>query len=135
METPPLHPTVIQTRHVLAVNDLARSARYYLETLGFQRDFAIDGWEFLSLGSFKIMLGECRDEVPASATHNHAYFAHVLVADVDALFQAYQARAANFLFEVADKPWGLREFAVETPDGHRICFAQEIQPPGDPGPP
>jgi hypothetical protein len=25
-----------------------------------------------------------------------------------------------------DKPWGLREFGVMTPDGHRICFAQEI---------
>lgn len=125
METP-LHPTVIHTRHVLAVQDLAVSAGYFREQLGFTRDFAVEGWEFLSLGNFKVMLGECRDEVPASATGDHSYFAHVLVENVDALYRAYQQRGAKFLFPVADKPWGLREFGVLTPDGHRICFGQEI---------
>jgi uncharacterized glyoxalase superfamily protein PhnB len=120
-------PKVKQTRHVLAVKDLALSARYYMETLGFKRDFALEGWEFLSLGDFKVMLGECRDEVPASETGNHSYFAHVLVEDVDALFHACQEQGARFLFEVEDKPWGLREFGVETPDGHRVCFGQEIE--------
>jgi uncharacterized glyoxalase superfamily protein PhnB len=121
-----LNPVVIHTRHVLAVKDLRLSAHYYLETLGFERDFAIDGWEFLSLGKFKVMLGECRDEVPASETNNHSYFAHVLVENVDALFHAHQQRGAKFLFDVANKPWGLREYGVVTPDGHRICFGQEI---------
>ena len=127
METP-LHPTVIHTRHVLAVKDLAVSARYFREQLGFQRDFVVEGWEFLSLGRFKVMLGECPDEVPAAETGNHSYFAHVLVEDVDALFDAYQQRGAKFLFHVEDKPWGLREFGVVTPDGHRLCFGQEIDP-------
>lgn len=118
---------ILQTRHVLAVQDLAVSARYFQEALGFQRDFAIEGcWEFLSLGDFKVMLGECRDALSASQTGDHAYFAHVLVDDVDALSRAYQGRGARFLFAVEDKPWGLREFGVVTPDGHRICFAQEI---------
>ena len=26
----------------------------------------------------------------------------------------------------ADKPWGLREMAVRTPDGHRIMFCQPM---------
>lgn len=123
----PLHPTVIHTRHVLAVKDLRVSADYYLEKLGFKRDFAVAGWEFLSLGGFKVMLGECPDEVPAAETGNHSYFAHVLVEDVDTLYRAYQERGAKFLFPVADKPWGLREFGVITPDGHRICFGQEME--------
>ena len=67
-------PTVIHTRHVLAVQDLALSARYYREQLGFTRDFVVEGWEFLSLGGFKVMLGECRDAVPASATGDHSVF-------------------------------------------------------------
>jgi uncharacterized glyoxalase superfamily protein PhnB len=120
-----MHPTVLQTRHVLAVNNLAVSASYYLEKLGFQRDFQVEGWEFLSLGDFHVMLGECVDEVPAVATGNHSYFAHVLVADVDSLFRDMRARGATILADVADKPWGLREFVVATPDGHRICFAQK----------
>ena len=124
-----LTPRVIHTRHVLAVRDLAAAAEHYREVLGFTRDFVVEGWEFLSLGDFKVMLGECREEVPASQTGNHSYFAHVLVADVDALFQEHRRRGARFLFEVADKPWGLREYGVVTPDGHRIVFAQNIEPP------
>ena len=27
---------------------------------------------------------------------------------------------------IADKPWGLREFLVETPEGHRIKFGQDL---------
>lgn len=119
-------PTVVRTRHVLAVTNLAVAAAYYMDKLGFVRDFAVEGWEFLSLGNFKVMLGECPDEVPAEQTGNHSYFAHVIVADIDALYCDYQARGATFLFPVADKPWGLREFGVSTPDGHRIVFGQEL---------
>jgi uncharacterized glyoxalase superfamily protein PhnB len=119
-------PHVLRTRHVLAVTNLALSTDYYLNKLGFARDFAVEGWEFLSLGNFKVMLGECPAEVPAAQTGNHSYFAHVVVTDVDALYAYYQARGATFLFPVADKPWGLREFGVSTPDGHRIMFGQEI---------
>lgn len=121
-----MKPNVIQTRHVLAVKDLTVSARYFLETLGFTRDFTVEGWEFLSLGNFKVMLGECPDEVHASETGNHSYFAHILVEDVDSLFQTYQQRAAQFLFHVRDQPWGLREFGVKTPDGHRMVFGQKL---------
>jgi uncharacterized glyoxalase superfamily protein PhnB len=120
-------PTVIHTRHVLSVQDLALSAGYFREQLGFTRDFVVEGWEFLSLGGFKVMLGECRDAVPASATGDHSYFAHVLVADVDALFEEHRRRGAKFLFPVQDKPWGLRAYGVVTPDGHRICFGQEMR--------
>ena len=118
---------ILRTRHVLAVNDLAKSADHYLHALGFTRDFAVDGWEFLSLGDFRVMLGECPDEVPAEETNNHSYFAHVVVDDVDALHADMRARGANIHHALADKPWGLREFGVKTPDGHRMMFAQELE--------
>jgi uncharacterized glyoxalase superfamily protein PhnB len=120
-------PQVIHTRHVLAVQDLGVSGPYFMEVLGFQRDFEVEGWEFLSLGNFKVMLGECRDAMPAHQTGDHSYFAHVLVEDVDALYRAYQERGAVFLFPAEDKPWGLREFGVRTPDGHRMVFGQPIE--------
>ena len=121
-----MNDTILSTRHVLAVNDLASSAAYYIDKLGFERDFAVDGWEFLSLGGFKLMLGECPDEVPASETNNHSYFAHVLVEDVDSFFAVYGERGVVFSQTIQDKPWGMREFGIVTPDGHRILFAQNI---------
>src|SRR5438093_10091013 len=59
-----LHPTVVQTRHVLAVNNLSLSARYYMDTLGFKRDFAIDGWEFCRWGASKSCWASARMKCP-----------------------------------------------------------------------
>jgi hypothetical protein len=27
---------------------------------------------------------------------------------------------------IADQPWGMREFSIVTPDGHRIAFGEEL---------
>ena len=116
---------VRQTRHVLAVNDTGKTAEHFINALGFKCDFAVEGWQFLSLGDFLVMLGECPNEGPASETNNHSYFAHVLVEDVDDLYSRMKAQGASFYQEVEDKPWGMREFYVVTPDGHRMDFAQE----------
>jgi len=118
---------VLSTRHVLAVNDLAVATEYFLSVLGFERDFSIDGWEFLSFGDFQLMLGECPDDIPASETFNHSYFAHILVADADAIYSEFERNGASFSSEISDKPWGLREFGVVTPEGHRMIFGHEIE--------
>lgn len=118
---------VIHTRHVLAVKDLAAEAEYYVNKLGFERDFTAPGWEFLSFGAFKLMLGECTDAMSAVETGDHSYFAHVLVENVDEIFLEFMSNGAEFTQHVADKPWGLREFSVRTPGGHRITYGQVIE--------
>jgi len=118
---------VIHTRHVLAVKDLKTEAEYYLDKLGFDRDFTAPGWEFLSFGDFKVMLGECADEMTAEETGNHSWYAHVLVESVDEVYEEFIARGAKILSEIENKPWGIRDFSTVTPDGHRIVFGQLIQ--------
>lgn len=122
----PIEPNVVRTRHVLAVKDLRVEAEYYIEKLGFDRDFTVPGWEFLSFGDFKVMLGECPDDLPARDTGCHSWFAHVIVENVDEIYESFIARGAVILSPVADKPWDIREFSVETPGGHRIVFGQAI---------
>jgi len=117
---------VVRTRHVLAAQDLAVEAAYYIDKLGFERDFTAPGWEFLSFGDFKVMLGECADEMTAEATGNHSWYAHVIVENVDDVYAEFIERGADILSEIADKPWDIREFSVVTPDGHRIGFGQMI---------
>src|SRR5438046_8860574 len=114
---------VVRTRHVLAVKDLAVEAEYYINKLGFDRDFTVPGWEFLSFGDFKVMLGECADEMPASETGNHSWYAHVIVENVDEVYRELTERGAKILSPIEDKPWELREFSVQTADGHRIVLA------------
>lgn len=115
------------TWHVLAVNDVEKSMKYYVDTLGFKLNLMADDWRFLSMGAFRVMLGECPEEVPASETHNHSYFAYVNVTGIDELFSNIKSGGANFTQELSDKPWGMREFGVVTPDGHRIMFGQDIE--------
>ncbi|HTH37096.1 MAG TPA: VOC family protein [Pyrinomonadaceae bacterium] len=115
---------VVHTRHVLAVKDLMIEAAYYIDQLGFKRDFTAPGWEFLSFGEFKVMLGECSDEMTAEATGNHSWFAHALVQNVDDVYHEFIDRGAKILSPIANEPWGIRDFTVVTPDGHRIVFGQ-----------
>ena len=117
---------VVHTRHVLAVKDLKIEAAYYIDKLGFDRDFTAPGWEFLSFGIFKVMLGECADEMTAEATGNHSWFAHALVENVDEVYEEFLQRGAQILSPISDKPWNIRDFSVVTPDGHRIVFGQLI---------
>ena len=53
---------IVDSRCVLAVRDLQASTRFYVDVLGFRRDFGdgSDGWSFLSRDAFKIMLVEIR---------------------------------------------------------------------------
>ena len=117
---------VIHTRHVLAVKDLAVSAEYFVEKLGFERDFAAPGWEFLSFGIFKVMLGECTDALWAHETGDHSWFAHALVENVDEIYEEFNHRGAEIISAIRTQPWGIRDFCVKTPDGHRIVFGQEM---------
>ncbi|MBX3281451.1 MAG: VOC family protein [Acidobacteria bacterium] len=117
---------VVHTHHVLAVKDLAVSAAYFIDKLGFERNFTVPGWEFLMFGDFKVMLGECSDALWAHETGDHSYFAHCLVENVDEVYEELQTREADIIHRIANKPWGLREFSVRTPDGHRITFGAVI---------
>jgi catechol 2,3-dioxygenase-like lactoylglutathione lyase family enzyme len=122
---------IVNSRCVLAVRDLEVSTRYYVDILGFRKD-PIDakGWSFPTRDSFRVMLGECADERPAGELGNHSYFAYWNVEGEgegeDELFRELVTKGAIVSSEPSDKPWGLREFGLSTPDGHRIVCGELI---------
>ena len=129
LETPKMSKAkLLRIRHVLAVRDLAATKEYFVSALDFDVDFSLGGWEFLSFDGLKLMIGECPDDVPAVEIGSHAYFANILVDDANAIYSAFRENGAEFSENIEDKPWGLREFCVVTPDGHRIVFAEELNP-------
>jgi uncharacterized glyoxalase superfamily protein PhnB len=119
---------IYNSRYVLAVRDLQLATRYYIDVLGFTED-AIhgDGWSFLSRDCFHVMLGECREEKAASELGDHSYFAYWNVEGVDELYEELAGKGALVTSSPANKPWGLREFHLKTPDGHRITAGEVIQ--------
>jgi catechol 2,3-dioxygenase-like lactoylglutathione lyase family enzyme len=120
-------PCIVDSRCVLAVRNLQESTRFYTEVLGFRRDpIEAEGWSFLTRDSFKVRLGECPNEKPASELGDHSYIVYLTVEGLDQLHQELSARGAPVISEPEDQPWGLREFSIRTPDGHRIRFGEPI---------
>lgn len=120
---------IVNSWCVLAVRDLEISTRYYTAVLGFSAEpIRAEGWSFLSRDSFRVMLGECRNEKPASELGDHSYFAYWNVDDVDQFYQEIVAKGALVTSKPSNKPWGLREFGLRTPDGHRITCGQPTIP-------
>ncbi|WP_018906058.1 VOC family protein [Variovorax paradoxus] len=48
------------------------------------------------------------------------------VDDVDALYEEFVRCGALIKQAPADKPHGMREFSVATPDGHRLMIGQDL---------
>ena len=121
--------TIEANHHVLAVHDVKASARFYVDVLGFKVVAEPPGWIFVARDNVTIMLGECPDDVHPSELGCHNYFAYLRVDDADAWHDALQAKGAEPISPIEDKPWGMREFAVRTPDGHRITIGSATNGP------
>jgi uncharacterized glyoxalase superfamily protein PhnB len=112
------------TRLILAVRSLRAATDFYMNALGFTRDFGdeSDGWSWLSRDNFRVGLGECTDAIPANELGDHSYVAYVNVDDIDGLYREFMSRGVPIRIPPQTKPWGMREFALQTPDGHRMTF-------------
>jgi catechol 2,3-dioxygenase-like lactoylglutathione lyase family enzyme len=114
-------------RYVLAVPDLARSAAYYRDVLGFTvHEIGDPGWRVFARDACVIMAGECPDATAPRDLGDHSWFAYVEVDPVDAFYAEVTARGAELLKPLQDEPWGMREFGVRTADGHRIMFGSPV---------
>lgn len=116
-------------RLILAVRNLRASTDFYVNVLGFRRDFGdeSDGWSWLSRDNCRVGLGECADAAPAADLGDHSYVAYVTVDDLDGLYTELVSRGAPIRTPPETKRWGMREFTLQTPDGHRMTFGSAAQ--------
>lgn len=112
---------------MLAVPDVRASAAFYVEALGFRVVAEPPGWIFVEKDACRMMLGECPDDLPARDLGSHSYVAYLQVGDAGALHASLAAKGVEMIHAIRDEPWGMREFGIRTPDGHRIMFGQAIE--------
>ncbi len=115
------------TSFVLAVPDAVETAGWWVDVMGFSKTFEIEGWVFVSRGICHLRLGSCPDALSPRGLGDHAYFGYIELDGIDAYHAAISGRGARIRFPPRDQPWGMREMAIETPDGHRIMFAERVK--------
>ena len=122
-----MNPSLRPHAYILAVHDLAAEASYFVGTLGFMRDWSDDDrWQSVVRDGVRIDLGRCPDALPVAALGDHNYFGFFATDDVDALHAELASRGAIIRHAPVDMPYGWREMAVATPEGHRMMFATWI---------
>jgi uncharacterized glyoxalase superfamily protein PhnB len=118
-------PQILQNHYVLAVHDLTGSSEFF-QKLGFDITNEPPGWIFLQKDNCTVMLGECPNALKPSALGDHSYFAYLRVDDAAAYLEELKQRGIAPNSPLADKPWGMREFTLKSPEGHRITVGQWI---------
>ncbi len=120
---------ILDTTFVIAVPDLERSATFYRDVLGFTiAEIGDRGWRMFVQDACTIMVGECRDAMPAYDLGDHSYYAYLRVDDVDAYYRRVREAGTEVVKDLCDEPWGMREFGLRTVDGHRIMVGTRIGP-------
>ena len=120
---------ILRSHHVLAVPDARATAAFFRDVLGFHVVDEPPGWVFVARDGCMVMLGSCPGATPPRDLGDHAYFGYLLADDVDALHAEWRVSGGGAVSAPEDKPWGMREMAVRTPDGHRLMVGQVLSPP------
>jgi catechol 2,3-dioxygenase-like lactoylglutathione lyase family enzyme len=114
-------------RYVIAVQDLDRSTAFWRDVLGFEVDWEdVPGWRLFVRDACLVMAGECPDSPPARDIGDHSYIAYIESSDIDALHAELVERGVDLIKPLRDEPWGMREFGLRTPDGHRLMFGAPL---------
>lgn len=116
---------------VLPVGDVAASAQYFHDVLGFEINFLegdppIHGRVMKADGSWGqpiyIHLSSAAPEAVRPSGELRIHVGH----DLDGLFGKYRDRGVDVVFPPTSQPWGLREFAVREINGHILRFCAEV---------
>jgi uncharacterized glyoxalase superfamily protein PhnB len=120
----------------LLVANVERSLAFYVDTLGFSRGMTVpDASPFVfasvTSGAVEIFLndaGTAIKEYPAFANRPIGATATMFIEmqGVDALHERLKGSSVKIAMPLVTQFYGMREFAIEDPDGYVITFAERV---------
>lgn len=116
----------LSCRPNLETDDLAAAAAFLRDVLGFEVEVDEPAMGLMLLRREAVGLALVHSTNPGVNSTTAAYIG---VTGVDDLHDQCAARGAPIVNSLADHPWGLRDFVVEMPGGHRIAFGERISRP------
>jgi predicted enzyme related to lactoylglutathione lyase len=119
--------SLLSYRPNLEVRDVQATADFLAGLLGFEIETVAGEPPFLAvLRAGDTGLAVVLATIPGVNSTTAGYLS---VTDVDALHDRCRERDVPIISPLTDHPWGLRDFAIEIPGGHRIALGQRISGP------
>jgi len=120
----PEHPNAnpkqfIQGAPVLHVRDVATTASYYRDVLGFTWDFGDNAYSVVWRDNSAIHF--VKDDRSPTGIHLFQW-----VRDVDAYYREIVDRGAEITNGPTNQPYGIRELTVRDINGVEVIFGQDI---------
>jgi uncharacterized glyoxalase superfamily protein PhnB len=120
---------------ILFVRDVAKATAFYVEKLGFTRDFLHGNPPFYGAASrdsacLHFRLVHEPNFAALAAREGSLILASIEVTDVKALFEEFEARGVRFPQRLQRQAWGGLDFHVEDPDGNCLSFVTYDAPGG-----
>ncbi len=120
-----------RTEPVLMVHDVAATAAFYRDKLGFSIDFLYGDPPVhagISRGDWTVSGAVIQlSQVPPDRAIVPSGYLYIFVGrDIDDLYEAYRAEGVTIRDEPTSYPWGLREFAIEDNNGHILRFGTHV---------
>src|SRR4051812_11573214 len=111
------------------VDRLEDPLAFYQQRLGFERGFVYqDFYAGVSRDGAVIHL-KCAPKFQAERAHRRSeehLDAYLAVSGVRDLHDEFVRRGAPIVKPLEQRPWGQRDFYVEDPDGHILCFSEAV---------
>jgi predicted enzyme related to lactoylglutathione lyase len=118
---------------VFLVDDVAGTAVYYRDVLGFDVDFLYgEPPIYASVSRDDAIINLSKSEPPgrrnsvSSTGPGNGFDAFIVVSDVDDVYEELKTHGANIVSELASRDYGMREFHIEDCNSYRLALAEEI---------
>jgi uncharacterized glyoxalase superfamily protein PhnB len=129
-------PQFLKNTPNLFVADVSRSLAFYVDVLGFTRGLSVPDeppFVFASAvsGTVEIFFNDTAAALkdhPGYAGRTAATFGNSMFIEVDAVDELHDriTGRAKIVMPLVTQWYGMREFAIEDPDGFLITFAQRV---------
>ena len=106
----------------LRVRDVRAAQEYYRNVLGFQIAWLWQNdYGAVIRGNIQIYFTKVDDPGPGVCCC-------LDFDDADAIYEEFRSKGARIASEIETKPWGMREFTIEDPNGHLFRVGHGVKP-------
>ncbi len=110
---------------ILPLQKMAPTLSFFVEKLGFSIYFqTTDPADYAVIKRDGITINlSLLDNPPEASSNNSAY---VFCEDISDLYEEYQDKGVSFREPLSITDYGMKEFVLETPSGHRLAFGERV---------